>query len=91
MRVDDVEPDGIRPDGGRPDRPGIRQPVSSRPERLRQIAADEGITHFGVSAKYVDAVRNAGYLPRSRQRPVGNADDHVDRIAAVRRGLRVHL
>jgi acetoacetyl-CoA synthetase len=27
------------------------------------MAADEGVTHFGVSAKYVDAVRNAGYLP----------------------------
>ena len=39
-------------------------PFHPGPERLWQMAAAEGITHFGVSAKYVDAVRNAGYLPR---------------------------
>ena len=39
-------------------------PFHPGPERLWQMAAGEGITHFGVSAKYVDAVRNAGYLPR---------------------------
>ena len=39
-------------------------PFHPGPERLWQMAAQDGITHFGVSAKYVDAVRNAGYLPR---------------------------
>ncbi|MGC6453365.1 MAG: acetoacetate--CoA ligase [Candidatus Puniceispirillaceae bacterium] len=39
-------------------------PFHPGPERLWRMAADEGLTHFGVSAKYLDAVRNAGYLPR---------------------------
>ena len=38
-------------------------PFHPGPERLWQIAADEGLTHFGVSAKYIDAVRNAGFAP----------------------------
>ena len=39
-------------------------PFHPGPERLWQIAEEEGLSHMGVSAKYVDAVRNAGYLPR---------------------------
>ena len=39
-------------------------PFHPGPERLWEMAAQDGVTHFGVSAKYVDAVRNAGYLPR---------------------------
>ena len=38
-------------------------PFHPGPERLWQIAAQEKLTHFGVSAKYIDAVRNAGYRP----------------------------
>ena len=38
-------------------------PFHPGPERLWQIAERERLTHFGVSAKYVDAVRNAGYAP----------------------------
>ena len=38
-------------------------PFHPGPERLWQIAAEEGLTHFGVSAKYIDAVRNAGFEP----------------------------
>jgi acetoacetyl-CoA synthetase len=38
-------------------------PFHPGPERLWQMAESEGLTHFGVSAKYVDAVRNAGYAP----------------------------
>ena len=38
-------------------------PFHPGPERLWEIAESEGLTHFGVSAKYVDAVRNAGYAP----------------------------
>ena len=39
-------------------------PFHPGPERLWHMAEEEGLTHMGVSAKYVDAVRNAGYLPR---------------------------
>ena len=38
-------------------------PFHPGPQRLWQMAEEEGLTHMGVSAKYVDAVRNAGYLP----------------------------
>ena len=38
-------------------------PFHPGPERLWQMAESERLTHFGVSAKYVDAVRNAGYAP----------------------------
>jgi len=38
-------------------------PFHPGPERLWQIAQSERLTHFGVSAKYVDAVRNAGFAP----------------------------
>jgi acetoacetyl-CoA synthetase len=38
-------------------------PFHPGPERLWEIAESEGLTHVGVSAKYVDAVRNAGYAP----------------------------
>ena len=39
-------------------------PFHPGPDRLWQMAEAERLTHMGVSAKYVDAVRNAGYLPR---------------------------
>ena len=38
-------------------------PFHPGPDRLWQIAAREQLSHFGVSAKYIDAVRNAGYRP----------------------------
>jgi acetoacetyl-CoA synthetase len=38
-------------------------PFHPGPERLWEMAETEGLTHFGVSAKYVDAVRNAGFAP----------------------------
>ena len=38
-------------------------PFHPGPDRLWKMAAAEGLTHIGVSAKYVDAVRNAGYRP----------------------------
>ncbi len=40
-------------------------PFHPGPERLFQLAEEEGITHFGVSAKYIDAVHKAGYSPRA--------------------------
>jgi acetoacetyl-CoA synthetase len=38
-------------------------PFHPGPERLWDIAEAEELTHFGVSAKYIDAIRNAGYRP----------------------------
>ena len=39
-------------------------PFHPGPERLWQIAEAEKISIFGTSAKYIDAVKNAGYVPR---------------------------
>jgi acetoacetyl-CoA synthetase len=39
-------------------------PFYPGPERLWQLAEAENIAIFGTSAKYIDAVRNAGYVPR---------------------------
>ncbi len=38
-------------------------PFHPGPERLWQLVADEGLALLGVSAKYLDAVRKAGYTP----------------------------
>ena len=38
-------------------------PFHPGPDRLWQIAAREQLSHFGVSAKYIDAMRNTGYRP----------------------------
>jgi len=38
-------------------------PFHPGPERLWDIAEAEKLTHLGVSAKYIDAIRNAGYRP----------------------------
>ena len=39
-------------------------PFHPGPQRLWQLAESEKIAVFGTSAKYLDAVRNAGYVPR---------------------------
>ena len=41
-------------------------PFHPGPERLFALAEAEGVTHFGVSAKYIDAVHKAAYHPRAR-------------------------
>ena len=38
-------------------------PFAPGPERLWEMAAEEGIKMFGTSAKYIDAVRKSGYRP----------------------------
>ena len=38
-------------------------PFHPGPQRLWDIAEAEQLTHLGVSAKYIDAIRNAGYRP----------------------------
>lgn len=40
-------------------------PFYPSPGRLWQIAADEQLSHFGVSAKYIDTARKAGFQPRN--------------------------
>jgi acetoacetyl-CoA synthetase len=39
-------------------------PFHPGPEILFDIAAEEGMTHFGTSAKYIDALKKAGLRPR---------------------------
>lgn len=59
-------------------------PFHPGPERLWDIAAREKLTHFGVSAKYIDAVRNANY------RPMDNADlGHLRQIMTTGSPLSV--
>jgi len=41
-------------------------PFHPGPERLWQIARDEQMTLFGTSAKYIDAVRKSGLIPKDR-------------------------
>ena len=38
-------------------------PFAPGPERLWEMASQEGIKMFGTSAKYIDAVRKSGYRP----------------------------
>ncbi len=38
-------------------------PFTPGPERLWELVAEEGLALLGVSAKYVDSVRSAGYVP----------------------------
>jgi len=38
-------------------------PFYPGPERLWQMAADEGLDSFGTSAKFIDATRKSGYRP----------------------------
>ncbi len=39
-------------------------PFHPAPDRLPRMAAAEGVTHFGVSAKYIDACAKAGVAPK---------------------------
>jgi acetoacetyl-CoA synthetase len=52
-------------------------PFHPRPHTLWDMAAHEGVTFFGTSAKYIDALRKVGYAPRgqhdlSRLRTLGS-------------------
>ena len=40
-------------------------PAFPGPERLWRLVADEKVTTFGTSAKYIDSIRNSGYVPRA--------------------------
>lgn len=39
-------------------------PFYPGPERLFELAEETGVTHFGTSAKYIDAVKKSGYQPK---------------------------
>ena len=41
-------------------------PFHPGPARLWELAETENIAIFGTSAKYIDAVRNSGYVPRDQ-------------------------
>ena len=41
-------------------------PFMPGPERLWQLAAEEKVSLFGTSAKYIDAVRKSGYRPADK-------------------------
>ena len=43
-------------------------PFHPGPARLWELAETENIAIFGTSAKYIDAVRNSGYVPRDQVR-----------------------
>ena len=43
-------------------------PFHPGPARLWELAEAENIAIFGTSAKYIDAVRNSGYVPRDQVR-----------------------
>ena len=49
------------------------------------------MTLFGTSAKFIDAVRKSGIVPRETHPSERAANDHVDRIAARARELRLRL
>ncbi len=40
-------------------------PFHPGPEALFALAEEESVTHFGVSARYIDAVHKAGYVPKT--------------------------
>ena len=41
-------------------------PFHPRPRMLWDVAASEGVTFFGTSAKYIDALRKVSYVPRGQ-------------------------
>ncbi|VAW15057.1 Acetoacetyl-CoA synthetase [hydrothermal vent metagenome] len=43
-------------------------PFHPGPERLFDLVEDARVTHFGTSAKYIDAVKKSGYRPRDHHR-----------------------
>ena len=58
---------------------------------LFDLADETGITLFGTSAKFIDAVAKAGLSPVTSHRLRRRAHDHVDGLAAGARELRLRL
>ena len=58
---------------------------------LFDLAQDERINVFGTSAKYIDACKKAEPGAGAHARSVFGAADHLDRLAARRRELRLRL
>ena len=58
---------------------------------LFDFADAEGITHFGTSAKFIDALAKPGLKPMRHASPRAAAHDALDRLAARARELRLRL
>ena len=66
-------------------------PFHPAPSVLFDFAEQERFTLFGTSAKYIDACKKAGLEPRAHARPLHGPPDHLDRLAAGARELRLRL
>ena len=64
-------------------------PFHPGPAVLFDLADRHGVTLLGVSAKFIDALRKAGLRPVDTHDLDAAADDLLDRLAAVARGLRL--
>jgi acetoacetyl-CoA synthetase len=91
LRLDDVELAGVRPrrratlllyDGS---------PFVGRGSILFDYADAEAMTHFGTSAKFIDAIAKIGLKPRETHKLEHGARHDVDRQPAGARGLRLRL
>ena len=58
---------------------------------LFDYADAEGMTIFGTSAKYIDAVKKSGLAPQRDAQARQPARHALDRLAAERRELRLRL
>ena len=66
-------------------------PFVGRGAILFDFADAERMTHFGTSAKFIDAIAKAGLEPRRRTRLDAPARDALDRLAAGAGELRLRL
>ena len=64
---------------------------STAARALWDFAEDERITHFGTSAKYIDAAKKIGVVPRKDYELAALAHDVLDRQPARARELRLRL
>ena len=64
LRLDDVELAGVGPGVGRHADPLRRLAVPPAPSALFDLAAEERVTIFGTSAKFLDSAAKAGLSPR---------------------------
>ena len=90
--LDDVELAGVRasPRAPRCCSTTARR-SSARGRVLFDFAEAEGMTHFGTSAKFIDALAKTGLKPQGHAPPGAAARDALHRLAARARGLRLRL
>ena len=66
-------------------------PFHPSPDALFDYADAEGMTLFGTSAKFIDAVKKAGLRPIEKHDLSSVRMIALDRLAARRRELRLRL